>query len=268
MNSRTPDTDSRKKAGLKSLISRTHAAFGGLAMLLVALMLFSWSSFRTSDKHPPDFRETSGGKVTETGAAARGDMRVTNASKADDRIMIRRVLLTPPTPTKRDVLKAVVVPADDGPSGLHYLYEWKVNYRTVKKSDDNSLELFPFQVRDLVSVSVFPYDKDRQGFSVESPVAAIHSEPPTLSLEPARLPIRSGESIPLRMVGEDPDGMDITFSLEQPFVEGMIIDERSGEIIFTPSEDQKEGTIFFGAAVENSEGTKVTKIFELEMTLE
>ncbi|MCX6983475.1 MAG: putative Ig domain-containing protein, partial [Lentisphaerae bacterium] len=59
-----------------------------------------------------------------------------------------------------------------------------------------------------------------------------------------------------------PDSDGITFSLEAPLVPGMSIDGQTGKITWIIPPNQK-GTIRFGAAVEDTDKTKVTKIFEI-----
>jgi hypothetical protein len=98
--------------------------------------------------------------------------------------------------------------------------------------------------------------------AVESPVVAIHSAPLSLELKAMRQARKTGEPIELQLVGAAPDGDQITFSLEAPHVPGMTIDQRSGKLSWRLQPDQK-GVLRFGAAVEDDNGTKVTKIFEI-----
>lgn len=180
--------------------------------------------------------------------------------------MIGSVTLSPSMPTRQDRLSAKVV--SEIPDGsVQYRYTWKVNQRTVNEGEQNTLDLSPFQVRDTVSVVVTPYDDDQEGFAVESPVVAIHGAVPELTLKPVRQQITPGEPIRLQLSGYHPDGDRLTFSLEPPLTPGMVIDAASGKILFTPGADLK-GTIQFGAAVEDSEGTRVSKVFEFGVTSE
>jgi hypothetical protein len=124
------------------------------------------------------------------------------------------------------------------------------------------LNLSPFKKRDLITVTVTPYDGNTAGFAVESPMVAIHSIPPSLELKPMRKARKTGEPIELQLVGVAPDGDQVTFSLEAPHVPGMIIDERSGKITWLLKPGQK-GSFRFGAAVEDDNGTKIAKTFDV-----
>jgi hypothetical protein len=97
---------------------------------------------------------------------------------------------------------------------------------------------------------------------VESPLVAVHSVPPSLELKAIRQARKTGEPIELQLVGAAPDGDRVAFSLEDPLVPGMTIDERSGKISWLLQPDQK-GSIRFGAAVVDNNQTKVTKIFDI-----
>jgi alkyl hydroperoxide reductase subunit AhpC len=66
----------------------------------------------------------------------------------------------------------------------------------------------------------------------------------------------------MQLVSRHPDSDSITFSLEAPTVPGMSIDPNSGKIKWIIQPDQ-QGTIRFGAAVEDTEQTKVTRIFNI-----
>lgn len=248
-----------------SLPFRTRLAGLGIAAMVIILLLLAVPSGEGPVEVPghgvPVRQAGANGYAGYDAEAGSGEAAV------DGRAMIRSVFFEPPMPTRFDVVTAKVVPLDARRGGLSYRYEWKVNNRVVKKSGENSLDLSPFNPRDLVSVTVFPYDKEMEvsGFAFDSPLLAVHGAVPTLTLEAARQPVRPGEPVRLFLTSQHPDGDLVIFSLEEPLVSGMTIDSASGEIHFTPSADQR-GTILFGASVEDSQGTKVSKIFEFSVS--
>jgi hypothetical protein len=175
---------------------------------------------------------------------------------------IKAVRLLPSQPSRIDMLKAEVELAATAPKGLVYTYRWRVNDRVIEEMKGDSLDLSPFQKRDLVTVTVTPHDGDTAGFAVASPVVAIHSVPPSLELKALRRVRKTGEPVELQLVGAAPDGERVVYSLEAPQVSGMTIDRQSGKISWLIQPDQK-GAIRFGAAVEDDNGTKVTRIFDV-----
>jgi len=175
---------------------------------------------------------------------------------------IQAVRLQPSQPTRMDSLKAEVEPAPAAPVELTYAYLWKVNDRVVEEAAGDTLNLSAFHKRDLVTVTVTPYDGKTEGFTVTSPAVAIHGILPSLELKAMRQVRKTGEPIELQLVGTAPDSDRITFSLETPYVPGMTIDQRSGKISLRLQPDQK-GVMQFGAAIADDNGTKVTKIFEI-----
>ncbi|MHB9096231.1 MAG: hypothetical protein ACYC5X_00210 [Syntrophales bacterium] len=175
---------------------------------------------------------------------------------------IRAVRLQPPQATRLDTLKAEVEAASNAPERLVYTYRWRVNDRVIEDASGDTLNLSPFKKRDLITVTVTPYDGDTAGFAVESPSVAIYSVPPSLELKALRKARKTGEPIELQLVSVAPDGEPVAFSLEAPHVSGMTIDKRSGKISWLLQPGQK-GSFRFGAAVEDDNGTKITKIFDI-----
>ena len=161
-----------------------------------------------------------------------------------------------------DMLKAELDLEPAAPKDLVYTYLWRVNDRIIEEAKGDTLNLSPFKKRDLVTVTVTPYDGDTAGFAVASPVIAIHGVPPSLELKAMRRVRKTGEPVELELAGVAPDGEQVAYSLEAPHVPGMTIDKRSGKISWSIQPDQK-GVIRFGAAVEDDNGTKVTKIFDV-----
>jgi hypothetical protein len=185
----------------------------------------------------------------------------TPATEAGGRPTIRTIRLTPLQPTRLDTLKATVIP-ENPEQELTYTFRWKVNDRTIEGAETNTLPLTNFRKRDLVTVIVTPYEGDKAGFPVESPVTALYGIPPTLDLKTSREARKEGKAFELQLISQQPDGEDVTFGLDTPIVTGMSVDGKTGKITWMIQPGQK-GTIRFGAFVEDTDGTKVTKTFEL-----
>jgi hypothetical protein len=161
-----------------------------------------------------------------------------------------------------DAIKAEVVTASPDSGPITYAYVWKVNDRIVSGATGDTLNLSAFKKGDLVMVDVTPYAGDKAGYPVRSPFVVIHGITPSLDLKTARQTRKAGEPVEFQLVSLHPDSDDVTFSLETPIVPGMSIDSRSGKITWIIQPNQK-GTISFGAAVEDTDKTKVKKTFEI-----
>jgi len=175
---------------------------------------------------------------------------------------IKAVRLQPSTPTRTDSLKATVEAAPGAPQGLAYTFLWKVNDRTVEAAKGDTLSLADFKKGDRVAVIVTPRDGDNAGFAVESPAVAIHSIAPSLELEIKPPAAGSTEPAELKLVSVAPESTKLTFKLEPPLLAGMTIDANSGKIAW-PREKGQRGVFHFGASVQDDNGTKVTKTFDV-----
>ena len=234
-------------------------AIGG-AVALVAVI--AWLLLAPTKKETPPAPSATRAAGTEGSRPPQTPAAPAAGVPERDLAFIRAVRLQPPEPTRLDSLKAAVEVAPGGPAGLVYTYRWEVNDRVIEDATGDTLNLAPFKKLDLVTVTVTPHDGDTTGFAVESPLVAIHSVAPSLELKTIHQAKKIGEPIELQLVGNAPDGKLVAFSLEDPHLPGMTINKASGKISWHRQPDQK-GTLRFGAAVQDDNGTKVTKIFSV-----
>jgi hypothetical protein len=180
--------------------------------------------------------------------------------------LIRSIHLIPLQPTRLNTLRAEVIPAVSDAGRLTYSYIWKVNDRTILDVSGDSLDLANFKRRDLIYVSVTPYDGNRAGFTVKSPVVAVYGVTPSLELNAiGRRKLKAGEPLVLLQLSSiHPETEEVTFSLESPSIPGMTIDGKTGKITWIVQPGQ-EGTLPFGASVSDIDGTKVTRVFEVNV---
>jgi hypothetical protein len=253
-----------------SALPRRVLIFGGIAVALVILiivfLLFGSPRKEAPPKASPQSAALLPGVVPERFIEQPGPMlRKATTPEEDERPTIQSIRFDPPQPTRMDTLKAeVVMAAYADPSSITYTYDWKVNNRIVEGATGDTLNLSTFQKKDFVTVTVTPYDGDNVGFPVDSPVTFIYGIPPSLDLQTPIKTKKVGEPLELQLVSLHPDSDGITFSLEAPLVPGMSIDSHTGKITWNIQPDQK-GIIRFGAAVEDTDKTKVTKTFDITM---
>jgi len=251
-----------------SALPRRTMIFGGAAVALVILLIvflfFGSPRKEAPPQIPPKAAALLPGVVPEQPSEqqARPPQKAMTPEE-EERPAIQSIRLHPLQPTRMDALKAeVVAAAYADPRRIAYAYVWKVNNRIVEGTTGDTLDLSTFKKRDLVTVTVTPYEGDKTGFPVESPVIIIYGIPPSLDLQAPLRKTKIGEPLELQLVSLHPDGDGITFSLEAPLVPGMSIDSRTGKITWIIPPNQK-GTIRFGAAVEDTDKTNVRKTFDI-----
>ena len=237
-------------------------AVGGAVSLVIVI---SWFMLVPAQREAPQTPSSSGAAGTE-GILNRQPLASTASpdTKTSEKQLafIQSIRLQPYQPTRMDSLKAEVEVSSAAPGQLVYTYLWKVNGRVIEEATGDTLNLSTFKKRDLINVTVTPYDGSTAGFAVVSPTVAIHSVPPSLELKAMNQARKIGELIELQLVGDAPDGGELTFSLEAPYVPGMTIDNSTGKISWLLQPGQK-GSLRFGAAVQDNNRTKVAKIFDI-----
>jgi hypothetical protein len=264
----TPKARWTDKVWLKAAaLPRRAWAVGGAALLVFAI---GWCMLTPTHKESPrttpssEAAGTVGTPETADNPSPAFAVPPDTAIPEDELTFIQAVRLQPSQPTRMDRLTVEVAAAPTAPERPAYIYQWKVNDQVIGTETGSTLNLSPFKKGDAITVIVTPHDGDTYGHAVESPLVAVHSIPPSLELKAMRQARKTGQPIELQLVGTAPDGNLVAFSLEPPLVSGMTIDARSGKISWLPRPDQK-GTVRFRAAVEDDNGTKVTKNFDITL---
>ena len=237
-------------------------AVGGAVCLVIVI---AWFMLVPAQREAPQTPSPSGAAGTE-GTPNRKPL--TSTALPDTKMpekqlaFIQSIRLQPSLPTRMDSLKAEIDVSPDAPGQLVYTYRWEVNDHVIEEATGDTLNLSTFKKRDLINVTVTPHDGSTAGSAVESPTVAIHSIPPSLELKAMNQARKIGELIELQLVGDALDGGELTFSLEAPYVPGMTIDNSTGKISWLLQPGQK-GSLRFGAAVQDDNRTKVTKVFDI-----
>ena len=250
------------------LFSGSAIAF---AVLIIVFFFFGSPRKEAPPKTPPQAADLSTGPGGENflerpigQPTPPPPLQRASPSEQEERPTIQSIRLTPPQPTRTDIKAEVVAAAYSAPGHIAYTYLWKVNNRAVEDATGDTLDLSALKKGDLVTVTVTPYEGDKAGFPVESAVIVIHGIPPSLDLQAPLKKTKVGTPLELQLVSVHPDSDTITFSLEAPLLPGMSIDGKTGKITWLVPPNQK-GTLHFGAAVEDTDKTKVTKTFDINV---
>ena len=177
---------------------------------------------------------------------------------------IEGVRLVPGVPLVTSDIDAVVKRHGDAPEGLEFSYEWFINTRPVEAINLSRLPQGLFKKYDRIIVRVTPFHNGKRGAMFVSQTAIVRNSPLELILSDKVL--YQGDAIVLQLIGRDPDGGKITYSLESPVIEGMTIDKETGKITWMAVKSDA-GVFKFGASVSGAEGAKETKIFEFSTEL-
>jgi hypothetical protein len=178
------------------------------------------------------------------------------------RPVIKSIKLLPQQPTVLDNIKAEVSASYEGDEKITFEYRWKVSGAAIDGIKGDTLPAGLFKKGDLISVRITPIADEIKGRTYESMYAVVHSAPPSLELKETTQKLN--DTIESQLISKDPDGDKVTFSLEEPILEGMTIEKETGKIIWKPKK-REEGTYKFGASATDIDGIKVMKIFEFKI---
>lgn len=184
--------------------------------------------------------------------------------QAPEEFFIKKVILNPPQPLISDTIKADVSSDYQGTGQVKYEYKWHINNKPVKGIKEDTLLPGEFKKKDRISVVVTPFVDGAEKDPYKSMFVVIHSSPPSLELK--EISQKLNQAIELQLVSVDPDGDKVTFSLEEPFLEGMTVDRETGEITWNPQKKEK-GDYKFRASATDSDGVKTVKTFEFRIDI-
>jgi hypothetical protein len=179
-----------------------------------------------------------------------------------ERPVIKAIKFIPEQPTIFDNIKAEITISYSGEGKVTYEYLWKINNIAVNDIKGDTLPSGTFKKKDKISVRVTPYADGIEGYPYESMFIVIHSAPPSLELKETVQKI--SDTIEFQLISIDPDGDKVTFSLEDPYLEGMTINKETGKIIYKPLKKEK-GVYKFRASATDTDGAKITKTFEFKI---
>lgn len=179
-------------------------------------------------------------------------------------LMIKSIQFIPKEPTILDSIKAEATTNYGDLIGISFEYRWMINQKPIDDVKGDTLPKGKFKKHDYISVIISPIMDGKKGYPFISGTVVIQNSVPTLDMKVVLQKQKIDAPIELQLTGSDPDGDKITFSLEEPLLEGMTIDKETGKIIWKRQKQQK-GTYQFSASASDSDGAKITKTFELKI---
>jgi hypothetical protein len=260
----------KKKLSVKSAI---------IAFAVFSAVIIIWQWNRSPAKAPatPASVATAGVETPTSGAPApaaetstsTGPWTSNSAAGAEGTgLIIAAIRVSPTQPVATDPITAVVSLAGGGDAtGITFTYQWKRNNQFIPEATASILKDTPLQRWDRISVVATAFRDGVAGPPAESQAVLIYGLPPTLEMKILTPQIRLGQPFEIQLFTTAPAGDKVVYSLTSPFLEEMTIDGNTGKIIWTPKRVLK-GKLLFGAAVADTDGSKTTKVFELDMGIE
>jgi hypothetical protein len=174
------------------------------------------------------------------------------------RPIIKSIRFIPVEPTIFDSIKAETS-TDYNKGKVTHEYLWETNNKPVADIKGDTLPAGLFKKGDAIRVIVTPFVDEIKGHTHESMFIVVHSAPPSLELRETKQKLNN--TIELQLVSKDPDNDKVTFSLEEPYPEGITINKETGKITWKPEKKEKR-TYKFRASATDIDGVKTTKTFE------
>ncbi|MBW2289734.1 MAG: hypothetical protein JRG90_18190 [Deltaproteobacteria bacterium] len=163
--------------------------------------------------------------------------------------------------TVEDELVATISGQDLDDDDLFYRYRWLVNDHEVA-ADGAALDQRHFRRGDRIVLEVRASDGETESAPIRSAAVEVVNAPPRIHSSPDE--IHGEQNLHYRMRAKDPDGdRQLRFRLVQA-PEGLTLDWMSGELAWTPGEDQA-GTHLVEIEVADSEGGSTTQKIELRV---
>ncbi len=183
--------------------------------------------------------------------------------KPPDPLIVQSIKLLPQNPTITDSIKAEATANYDNHK-VSYEYKWYVNNTAIEDVKNNILSKERFKKNDQITVVVTPFMEGKQGHSFISVPVLIENSPPSLDYKEIPLNTKLTDAIELQLSANDPDGDILTYALEPPILDGMMINSKTGLIIWKPQKKEK-GIYKFTASAADSDGGKAVRTFELQV---
>ncbi len=243
-----------------------------LAIVLLLYFIIAYSPKKTEvtvkSKTDPIIAELIKGDKKETvqkpeeKAPEKPAEQLAKVNKAEPQ-MVKSIQFTPSQPTVLDNIKAEAKMNYEA-EGITYEYRWLVNQKSVDEVKGDTLPKGKFKKYDLVSVIITPLIKGTKSYPFASAPIIIQNSVPSLDLKILSERQKIDKPIEMQLISSDPDGDKVTFSLEDPMLEGMTINKETGKIVWNPSKKERK-TYQFSASASDNEGAKITKTFELKI---
>ena len=140
-----------------------------------------------------------------------------------------RVTIDPELPRKNSTLKARVEASDPDGDTIAFSYQWIKNGNVLMGEASETLMDPTLKKGDRIALRVSPYDMQGTGEEVTSQEIVILNSAPVITSSPKSQKMKS-DLYQYQVVGEDPDGDPITFSLSSSSPQGMTVDPQTGLI--------------------------------------
>lgn len=270
------DTDTIKNGGLlKTIYSNKYNKQSGRASVLILALIATFLLFlyfilaykphkaEITQKNDPMYAELIKKDTKETPQKSPEQTPPQAAPKQSEPLMVKSIQFLPENPTISDNIK-VETKANYEARGITFEYKWMINQKVIDDIKGDTLPKGKFKKYDRVSVVITPYMDGAKGYPFGDNLVIIQNSVPTMDMKEVTQKLKKDAPIVLQLTSTDPDGDKITFSLEDPKLEGMTIDSATGRIVWKPQKKEKRA-YQFSASASDPDGAKITKTFELKI---
>lgn len=212
--------------------------------------------------------KTGGNKIPEVQVAA-ADVPQGRDFAANDRTggggplcLPWSIAFEPDHPASTDVVRAKIKATGVLPSNISYTYTWEVNRHVIDNVIGDSLPNEYFKKKDIVRLTVKISAGEMGTYYISRALVVADRRP---SLEIKVLETNFKDEIKMQLLSGDTDSGTLIYSLEPPVPEGMTLNADDGIIRWNMPPGYR-GTLKFLASVQDAEGAKITRPFEITVS--
>ena len=176
---------------------------------------------------------------------------------------VDNIRFEPERVTAEGELQVSIEASDPDLDEISVQYEWYVNDQRVE-NESPVLQLGDLKKKDTIFVRAYAEDEENKSPWVQSRRILIQNRPPRIVSKPPNQ--WSGqESVTYEVKAEDPDGDELTVTLQGDLPDGMYWDEYEHTLTWTPSDSTTPGQYDFEITADDNDGGRYIQTISLTL---